>query len=715
MSLLEKSDFKKAKLTSRQKTIIEILTRFTPTNPVTISAISEELKLSSRTILREIPKIEKWLSDNHFKFIRKPGVGLIIDESIENQKLILELLEIENIEKSYSKEERRKLILLELLSNKEPLKSLYFTSKFKISEGTFINDIDFLSEWLKNFNISVIKKTGVGIYINGNEDSYRQAISNAVCEFMTEEAILNVLNSTDTINNSFKLPTNYQNRIFSFIDNKTMKVVEEILIYIEKKLHIKYTDSAYMGLIIHISLAIKRIQNFEEIKMENEKLSKLEIMPEFSVAEEISKLINKKLNVLIPKDEIGYITIHLLSAKIWINEKNKNFDFNNINIKQIVINIINIVENELNIYLRDNEMLIDDLKNHIKPVLSRLSMNVRIKNSQLKTIKENYPDIYKATEKACNILKETLSIKKVYENEVAFIAMHFCAAVEKLKTVENKISAVIVCPTGIGTSKMLSINILKYFNNINIKYTMSAINIDINKLYEENIDIIISTIKLDIDFNFICVNPIFLEQDKILLKNALDNINKKKKLKLSKNLLNDSKFIDKKDVIYIKNLSIEILNLISSFQLLIVESFENEYELIKTSASIFAQNINERDIIYNDFLKRENVSKVYIDDFKIKFLHCKTNVMKNCCFGYIRINNFIKIDNNEIIGVVIMIVPEDNNEIYTEIMSELSGAIIENDELFRALKQNKQSEILVEIEKILMKFYKKNIIKRMEC
>ena len=38
-----------------------------------------------------MPQIERWLSENEFKFIRKPGVGLVLDESLENQKKILKL------------------------------------------------------------------------------------------------------------------------------------------------------------------------------------------------------------------------------------------------------------------------------------------------------------------------------------------------------------------------------------------------------------------------------------------------------------------------------------------------------------------------------------------------------------------------------------------------------------------------------------------------
>ncbi len=57
-----------------------------------------------------MPQIERWLSENEFKFIRKPGVGLVLDESLENQKKILKLLDVEVIRKVYSKEQRRKFL-----------------------------------------------------------------------------------------------------------------------------------------------------------------------------------------------------------------------------------------------------------------------------------------------------------------------------------------------------------------------------------------------------------------------------------------------------------------------------------------------------------------------------------------------------------------------------------------------------------------------------
>ena len=168
---------KSKRLTLRQKKIIELLISLDTGNAVTIASIAKDLEVSPRTILREIPNIETWLDENDFNFIKKPGVGLMIDETLENKELILELLEVENIVKTYTKDERKRIILYELIINREPLKLVYFTSCLKVSEGTLSSDLDEIEEWLQKFGITLIRRQGVGIFLEGEEESYRKVLS----------------------------------------------------------------------------------------------------------------------------------------------------------------------------------------------------------------------------------------------------------------------------------------------------------------------------------------------------------------------------------------------------------------------------------------------------------------------------------------------------------------------------------------------------------
>ncbi len=693
-------------LTARQKAIIEILTKFTATNPVTISTISKKLNLSSRTILREMPDIERWLSENDFKFIRKPGVGLILEESLENQKKILELLDVESVKKVYSKEQRRKFLLGELLASKEPRKSFYFTSKFKISEGTLSNDLDVLGKWLATYHINIIRKQGLGIYLEGTEENYRQAIANVVYDFMEEKEILSLLSGHQTAEDAPKIEIYSHNKLLHFLDEKIVKVVEQLLSETEQKLKIKYTDSAYIGLVVHISLAIKRIQNLEKIEMEQQKLQKLLLTPEYSVAEEIAQGLSEHLDVEIPVDEIGFITMHLLSAKIWFFDNDAMLSDKKNNVRELVKNMITIVEQELGVSLKENEALYEDLIQHILPAISRLSMNVYIKNAQLQTIKENYKDIFNATTKACELLKEKTSVKEIPETEIAFIAMHFGAAVEKLHFKQKQFCIAVVCPTGMGTSRMLAANLEKEFHNLEICCILSALHINVQKLAEEGIDFIVSTVELDIDYAYAYVSPILTEQDKVLLVDLMKKAEKRKKPTAVQHT-KTAKYTTKQDIMYITKIGIEIIQLLNNLRFLMIQRTTNLWDLFPLAGRMFTKEKEKANSVVMALTEREMKAETYISSLEIMLFHCKTEAVNHCRLGYIGFREPYRKENEWVKGAIIMLVPESDTNICLEIMSVISSALIEHAEMITFLHHIKQEAFVKALEQYLGQYYQK--------
>ncbi len=700
MSLSEENP--KTGLTARQKAIIEILTKFTATNPVTISAISEKLNLSSRTILREMPDIERWLSENNFKFIRKPGVGLILEESLENQKKILELLDVESVKKVYSKEQRRKFLLGELLSSKEPRKSFYFTSKFKISEGTLSNDLDVLGKWLATYHIHIIRKQGLGIYLEGTEENYRQAIANVVYDFMEEKEILSLLSGHQTAEDAPKIYSH--NKLLHFLDEKIVKVVEQLLSETEQKLKIKYTDSAYIGLVVHISLAIKRIQNLEKIEMEQQKLQKLLLTPEYSVAEEIAQGLSEHLEVEIPADEIGFITMHLLSAKIWFLDENAMFFDKKNDVRELVKDMITIVEQELGVSLKESEALYEDLIQHILPAINRLSMNVYIKNAQLQTIKESYKDIFNATAKACELLKKETAVKEVPETEIAFIAMHFGAAVEKLHSKQKQFCIAVVCPTGMGTSRMLAANLEKEFHNLEICCILSALHINVQKLAEEGIDFIVSTVELDVDYAYAYVSPILTEQDKVLLIELMKKAETTKKPTAVQHT-KIAKRATKQDIIYMTEIGIEIIQLLNHLRFLMIQRTTNLWELLPLAGRIFTKEKEKANRVVMALQEREKKGETYISSLEIMLFHCKTEEVDHCRLGYIGLREPYRKKDGWVKGAVVMLIPK--SDVCLEIMSVISGTFIEDAEMISFLHHLKQEAFAKTLEQHLGQYYQR--------
>lgn len=701
---------KKKALTLRQKRIIEILTNANNNDTMTISNIAEELGLSTRTVLREMPTVEKWLNENDFNFIKKPGVGLIIDESIENKQLILELLEVENIKKEYTKEERKRIILGELIINKEPLKLYYFTSHLKISEGTLSNDLDELEYWLNEFNIKIIRKKGVGIYLEGSEENYRKVLSDVLYNMIGQNKIINLLGNYKEKNKIVK-DVSIENKLMGFVEEDLIRKIQNVLRLVEEKYDFKLSDNSYIGLVIHLALVIKRLQNGETITMNEDVLLELESLQEFKIAEKIVQSLSKELNLEISKDEIGYITMHIKGSKLVLNNIEGNIDLNNLDIRKISSNIIDSVEKYLEMKILDRDRLNRDLSNHLTPAISRLTMKLNIRNPLLDNIKDKYSNIFKACEKACEILKEIVNVSTIPESEIAYITLHFAAAIER--TIEQeKVVAVTVCPSGIGTSKLLASNIQKEFNNIIIKNRISIMNIDIEDLKKQGVDCIISTVKIDVDYKCITVNPILSKEDKVNLKRFIKEVLKDKSFTTTE--VSHKKSFGKEEMQLISDLGIEINNLLDNIVLEKVDAVSSINDMIHIAGSMFSNNEEERKSIENGLLEREKIGTTYLEGYDLMLLHCKNQFVNRCKFGVIQLSQQLQFEGKKIHGAIVSLLPSNSSGIELNIMSEISGEIIENPNFTEAVKTKDINDIQREVEKKLTYYYKnkvKSIIK----
>ena len=163
-----------------------------------------------------------------------PQVKQVIKEEEEDK--VEELFE--NIKKEYTKEERKRIILGELILNKTPLKSYYFTSNLKISEGILNNDLYELENWLNQFNIKIIKKQGVGIYLEGSEENYRKVLSNILYSAIGQNKIIDLLGNNNEIDKNLKDLT-LENKLLDFVEEDLIKTIQNVLNNIEKKYEFK--------------------------------------------------------------------------------------------------------------------------------------------------------------------------------------------------------------------------------------------------------------------------------------------------------------------------------------------------------------------------------------------------------------------------------------------------------------------------------------------
>lgn len=363
---------KKSGLTKRQKLIIEMLAAFNADDPITIQAISEKLKLSSRTVLREMPRINEWFEENDFKLVKKPRIGMYVDEDAETRNYIKELVDMDENKPVYSKADRQMIILLELLTINEPLKYFYFTSLFHISDATLSNDLEEVETWLDHYNLTLYRRPGMGIYWEGKEEDYRQAVTMVLRQKLRGHS-LKVL---------FDKEKKLKERMFPNLTQEVLDDTRDIIKNMQGVLDIEYTDHSIRHLSLYLLITQNRVRTGHEIKEEKD-VKSITHLPEYQIAKWLGGKLSNFERHQLSQGEVYNIAMQLLAAKIWKNKSENKIDEESFKVRQLVMRIIAEMEILLEMEFFENAVLIDGLCNHMKPAINRMKQGVFTENQYI--------------------------------------------------------------------------------------------------------------------------------------------------------------------------------------------------------------------------------------------------------------------------------------------------------------------------------------------
>jgi len=201
------------------------------------------------------------------------------------------------------------------------------------------------------------------------------------------------------------------------VEAKILAVTEEIISLAEDILDEKLTSRIHIGLADHISFAMKRMEI--GIDIINPFLNEIQTLypNEYSIAVKGSKLIKEKLNVLFPESEIGFITLHIHSARV--NEEVSQ----SLKYTRIVKEVMEYIQKILGIKTNQKSMEYARLVSHLRYALDRIENDKVLKNVMLEFVKTQMSEEFEISKKVCKFISEKLS-REVCEDEVGYISMH---------------------------------------------------------------------------------------------------------------------------------------------------------------------------------------------------------------------------------------------------------------------------------------------------
>lgn len=481
-------------LSTREKEMIALLIKYHG-QYITIHDIAQQLAVSSRTIHRELKGVEAYLTSFSLTLERANKKGLRIagaDSDLNDLKQ--SIAQHQTIDLSV--EEQKVIIIYALIQAKEPVKQYSLAQEIGVSVQTLAKMLDDLELDLNKYQLSLSRKRGEGIYLVGTESKKREFLS---------QLMVNNLNSTSVysvIENHFVFHS--LNQIHKdFVDLERIFNVERLLMDYLSALPYQLTESSYLTLTVHIVLSISRIKNGEYVALNDDIYDSVQNTFEHKVASELADKLGQIYDVTFNQAEIAFITIHLRGAK----RKNLNdTSLNNRCEENKIKAFVNKVEMISGMTFADLDTLVDGLTLHLNPAINRLQANIETYNPLTDMIKFKYPRLFKNVRLALNDCWPDLIFP---ESEIAFIVLHFGGSI---KNQGNRfLNILVVCSSGMGTSRLLSTRLEQVFSEIE-RITQASVS-DLKSLDLSQYDGIISTVNLDIDSPYLTVNPLLPDSD----------------------------------------------------------------------------------------------------------------------------------------------------------------------------------------------------------
>ena len=413
-----------------------------------------------------------------------------------------------------------------MLETGEPIKLYTIAHDLQVTAATISNDLDELEKWIAPFGLSLIRKRGYGIELRGPEDAKRKIVGNLMADKLDVQQFL------ETIEMNIKGKNEAPEKIFGVVSRGKLLKAEKVLFQMKEKYGLSLSDSAYIALVVHLTFAIERIQLGEMINMNEEELTDLKRTKEFELALALAKALEDAFHVKIPEAEAGYITMHLRSA-------NKSFkiDYRAEDIELDTAlrtkKLIDFISQKTGMNLTGNHSLYEGLIAHLEPAIIRIKEKMSVHNPLTEQVKKDYFLLYMAIEEGVEIFFPEIRFP---DEEIAFIVLHFGSALEMSKQ-KVDINALVICSSGIGSSKMLASRLKKELPEI-ASFEISSL-MELKTKNTDAFDIIVSTVPIPYEnIDCVTVSPLLDTEDVKQIKHQLTRkiplILRKKRMALEK-------------------------------------------------------------------------------------------------------------------------------------------------------------------------------------
>ena len=652
----------------REKLILQILLKNIG-EALSIKEIAKSTKIKERTLYREIKNLEDSLQRLGIELVKEKS-RYILKGNVSS--LDSSLFETNFEDYAYSTETRLTLILCFLILNEDTsIKDI--SEKLMLSYNTVASTITTIEKILFDYKLTLIRKKGQGIEIEGKEVDRRVLLISLLCNEISDEEFFTRLNNRDILSsNPFIKFLNFDLIKKVFYENKHLDVFN------------LYTDSSIKKILISLNVVFLRISYTTEIKENftaqeyNSIISLLNASKEivdFDITEDIIQFLIKILK-----------TCRLIEQLSYFNDKYSYTLVYKINL------LIKYVSEKMNVDFTQDTNLSSGLITHVESAIKRHQMNLTEENDELlEFVLKNYNELYLIIKSELLVVFDEINFNST---ELSYIVIHFASSFEQIYR-KNFIRALVICASGIGSSKILGSQIRKNIPEIkNLEYTIPS---KVTKSLVNNYDVVISTIELEQDIDYLLIPTILKEKDISLIQERI----------LASRSFKRNDFVKSEDSFNIDKLGSACQIILKNTEYIVADNTKNNEEILYNIFENSALVINNKEEIVYSLLDRHNKSSVVIPNTDIALFHTLNKDLEEPFIIICSLSNVLTIkdamgEEQRVEYFIIMASP--NEQEYTELLSQVSIAILDDKIFGEALTSKNKNFILTKVELILKNY-----------
>lgn len=647
--------------------MIELLIEYR--NGITVEELMRVLNVSKRTVYREIASIEASLAKFQLQINKPRGEGYrLIGDPFQIDALKQKIYQVSP--NNFDMVQRQHALAITLLQADDAITMEALAYDFEVSIGTINADLSMIDESLEDFSLRIERQKTRGIYVQGGEKERRQILSSLlygnINEYdffqylhqlsldetaVTEDFFLKVIRPESLLLARHAILEESHNLFESVTDNQLQQIMIILALSIDRLLK---------GHVIDVAIGARRIST-DIIKLSHQILGYIEV----------------QLKQAINMNERHFFALQLegLNYKAPQNIFIESFDAE---ISYQIKEFIRITSQQTGFDFRKDETLYVDLMAHMKAAIKRpLSLVQKIDNPLLQKILDEYQHIYEGVKVA---RQEIFEDKKFSREEMAYIVIHFASSLERNPSSRN-ITALVLCSSGIGTSKILESRIGKYLPEINV--------IDVSKISQmdniqfEQYDLILSTIFLPgFQHSYRVISPLLLDDEvkeirEYMKQSLLKDLPKSETQQTIKEVKEN--FEDVYHTMKIAN------NLLQRFDIKFVKSSGTlEETLHHILLGLEGYILEDAGKVADRVIQRYLQAPIGIPNSNIALFHSTNEWVKEPYFGIYDLDRkypIMGMDRRSIDlqRVLLMLAPEPLDETNEMILGKISSSIIESD------------------------------------